>query len=80
MVEEAIERGQILGYAADVLPFEPPWKDSDENRKRAFARLIELNHTIFSPHVGGWTVESYRKISVILFDKMLKLYDIDGSF
>jgi len=52
----------------------------DENRKRAFERLMELNHTIFSPHVGGWTVESYRKISVILFDKMLKLYDIDSNF
>jgi D-3-phosphoglycerate dehydrogenase len=80
VVEEAMERGQILGFAADVLPIEPPWKDLDENRKGAFERLMELNHTIFSPHVGGWTVESYCKISVILFDKMLKLYDIDGNF
>jgi len=30
--------------------------------------------------VAGWTLESYRKISVILFDKMLKLYDIDDNF
>ena len=79
-VEEAIESSRILGFAADVLPVEPPWKDLDENRKQAFERLMELNHTIFSPHVGGWTVESYCKISVILFDKMLKLYDIDGNF
>lgn len=79
-VEKSMARGQILGFAADVLPIEPPWKDSDENRKRAFERLMELNHTIFSPHVGGWSVESYRKISVILFDKMLKLYDIDSNF
>ncbi|NBX87406.1 MAG: phosphoglycerate dehydrogenase, partial [Bacteroidetes bacterium] len=78
-VERSMNSGKILGFAADVLSVEPPWNDKDENRKLALDRLMDLNHTIFSPHVGGWTVESYRKISVILFDKMLKLYDIQSN-
>ncbi len=79
-VEGAINSGRILGFAADVLPIEPPWMDLEANRNLAFQRLSELKHVIFSPHVAGWTLESYRKISVILFDKMLKLYDIDDNF
>jgi len=78
-VERSMNSGKILGFAADVLSVEPPWNDKDENRKLALDRMMDLNHTIFSPHVGGWTVESYRKISVILFDKMLKLYDIQSN-
>jgi len=34
---------------------------------------------ILSPHVGGWTVESYQKISEVLLDKVLKLYDIPNA-
>ena len=78
-VEQAMKEGIILGFAADVLPIEPPWTDPNEGRKASLDRLMESNHTIFSPHVGGWTVESYHKISAILFDKMLKLYDIQSN-
>jgi D-3-phosphoglycerate dehydrogenase len=42
-----------------------------------FNALRKNNRVVFSPHVGGWTVESYEKISQVLLDKVLKFYDID---
>jgi D-3-phosphoglycerate dehydrogenase len=36
-----------------------------------FSYLIQANNVILSPHVGGWTTESYVKLSSILADKIL---------
>lgn len=78
LVLEALSCGRLLGFGADVLSVEPPFL-GDAAFMDVFNGLCENNRVILSPHVGGWTVESYQKISDVLFDKVLKLYDIPRS-
>ena len=34
------------------------------------AELLSHSNVIVSPHVGGWTVETYYKLSKVLADKI----------
>lgn len=70
IVERGLNTGKICGFAADVLEFEPPTQ-GDEEFQSVFLRVSQKSNVIFSPHVGGWTLESYKKISQILLDKIL---------
>lgn len=65
---EALEHGLILGAGLDVMPVEkfPALLDLDW-----FVRLKQFENVIFSPHVAGWTVESYYKLSKVLAGKIL---------
>jgi D-3-phosphoglycerate dehydrogenase len=36
--------------------------------------LIASDKVILTPHVGGWTTESYFKLSDVLADKILAFY------
>lgn len=63
--------GKLMGFAADVLPSEPPKLDN-ENDKKMLQMLSSFPNVILSPHVGGWTIESYEKISEILLRNILK--------
>jgi D-3-phosphoglycerate dehydrogenase len=76
LVVKELEAGRMLGFAADVLEYEPPLK-GDLAFIENFNALRKNNRVVLSPHVGGWTVESYEKISQVLLDKVLKFYDID---
>ena len=67
-VVSGLESGKILGFGADVLEKEPPFENL-----QSFEILRKNDSVIFTPHVGGWTVESYRRISEVLLDKILKL-------
>lgn len=63
----------ILGACLDVLEFEKASFEktlvADENP--AFKKLLEMENVLFSPHVGGWTHESFFKLSDVLADKIL---------
>jgi len=76
LVVKELEAGRILGFAADVLEYEPPLK-GDLAFIENFNALRKNNRVVLSPHVGGWTVQSYEKISQVLLDKVLKFYDIE---
>ncbi len=70
---KAIENGKVLGAGLDVLEFE---KSSFENFfqgeiPEAFQKLLASDKVILSPHVAGWTVESYYKLSDVMADKIL---------
>jgi len=69
-VLEGLRSGKILGAGLDVLEVEkfPALSDQDWYRE-----LIESEQVILSPHVAGWTVESYRKISEVLAEKLKAL-------
>lgn len=65
-----IDKGKVLGVALDVLPIEKfpllaeqPW----------YPDLISRENIILSPHVAGWTFESYYKLSAVLADKIIAL-------
>ena len=72
---KAIENGKVLGAGLDVLEFE---KASFENFFQgeipvAFQKLLASDKVILSPHVAGWTHESYYKLSAVMADKILRM-------
>ena len=64
-----LRSGRIMGLALDVLPNEKlsTWSPVE---KEFFAEIAAYPATIFSPHVAGWTTESYYKINEVLLEKI----------
>lgn len=64
-----LRTGRIKGLALDVLPNEKlaSWSPLE---KELFAEIAAYPATIFSPHVAGWTTESYFKINEVLLEKI----------
>lgn len=67
---QMIKSGKVLGCALDVLENEN-LSTLNASQENDFSFLIASKNVVLSPHIGGWTVESYRKISQILLDKLL---------
>lgn len=67
-VLKAMDQGKILGAAFDVLPVEkfPGLANQDW-----YQDLISRDNVLLSPHVAGWTFESYYKLSAFLADKII---------
>lgn len=70
-VIEAIDEKRILGACLDVLPAE---KVVEQQSQEWFSKLISLDNVVLTPHVAGWTVESYFKISKFLAEKVIASY------
>jgi D-3-phosphoglycerate dehydrogenase len=70
-----LRSGQIKGLALDVLPNEKlsSWSPTE---KELFAEIAAYPATIFSPHVAGWTTESYFKINEVLLQKIKAHYQL----
>ncbi|MGB6035476.1 MAG: NAD(P)-dependent oxidoreductase [Cryomorphaceae bacterium] len=70
---KGLDQGRIQGACLDVLEFEKKSFDlgSDE-MPEDFKRLAKSEKVILSPHVAGWTQESYLKLSSFLAEKVLK--------
>lgn len=60
-----MDSGKIRGVALDVFEKEPPFGHA------IFENLQKRPNVVFSPHVAGWTKESYQKISEILATKLI---------
>lgn len=67
-VLDAVNSGKVLGAAFDVLPVESFPALSEQSW---YQKLITHPHILLSPHIAGWTVESYYKIADVLADKVL---------
>ena len=65
-----IAKGKILGAGLDVLETEkfPTLAEQDWHDA-----LITNDKVILTPHVAGWTFDSYRKISEVLAEKLAKI-------
>ncbi|WP_316798910.1 NAD(P)-dependent oxidoreductase [Pedobacter frigidisoli] len=63
----ALASGKILGAGLDVLQTEkfPALQEADW-----YDELKKNEKVILTPHVGGWTFDSYRKISEVLAEKL----------
>jgi D-3-phosphoglycerate dehydrogenase len=70
-----LQSGQLIGLALDVLPNEQVarWSDAEKGLFRAISAFPQ---TIFSPHVAGWTHESYWKINDALIEKIKAFYQL----
>ena len=72
----SLKNGKVLGACLDVLEYEKSsfesFFDGKEEIHPDFDYLLNSEKVMLSPHVGGWTVESYFKLSNVLADKILK--------
>jgi len=70
---KALKSGSILGACLDVLEYEKSSFESffEQEIPSDFKYILESEKTLLSPHVGGWTHESYYKLSDVLADKVL---------
>jgi D-3-phosphoglycerate dehydrogenase / 2-oxoglutarate reductase len=68
--------GKILGAALDVLEYESHTFESLLLNKdnQLFNFLVNSEKVVLSPHIAGWTFESYYKMSEILADKIVTFY------
>lgn len=69
-----IRSGKINAAGLDVLQVE---KFPALAEQEWFNELKDCPNVILSPHVAGWTYESYRKISEVLAEKIKQLFAID---
>lgn len=67
-VLKGLDEGKILGAAFDVLPVEkfPALSETDW-----YKDLTSRDNVLLSPHVAGWTFDSYYKLADIVADKIL---------
>jgi D-3-phosphoglycerate dehydrogenase / 2-oxoglutarate reductase len=75
-VLDSIKQGKLLGAGLDVLETE---KFPSLAEQEWFDELRRSNKVILTPHVAGWTFESYRKISEVMADKLRELLLVHGS-
>jgi len=69
-VLNAIKQGKIIGAGLDVLEVE---KFPALGEQAWFDELKNSGKVLLSPHVAGWTFESYRKISEVMASKIKTL-------
>jgi len=69
-VLNAINQGKILGAGLDVLEVE---KFPALAEQEWFEELRKCDKVILTPHVSGWTFDSYRKLSEVLAKKLKNL-------
>lgn len=66
----ALESGRVKGACLDVLEYEETSFEKINLNQDVFNALRERDDVVFSPHVAGWTHESYIKLSSYLADKI----------
>lgn len=72
-IVEKLKDRKLLGAAMDVLEYENFSNEmsNDNTAKQELQSLFALPNTVLTPHVAGWTVESYYKLSFFLAEKIL---------
>lgn len=68
-----LKSGKVKGACLDVLEYEKTSFETlkEEDLPEAFRYLAESEKIILTPHVAGWTTESYFKLSDVLADKII---------
>jgi len=76
----ALKTGKVLGACLDVLEYEKSsfehFFSKNNTIPEDFQYLIDSENVIISPHVGGWTIESYFELSNVLLEKIKKHYGL----
>lgn len=68
-VTEALESGKIKGACLDVLENEKIGKLTAEQQE-VFDYLCASDRVVLTPHIGGWTHESYVRINKVLVEQI----------
>ena len=67
-----LDSGKIHGAALDVLSDEPISKLAD-SQEDVYKYLMESDRVLLTPHVAGWSQESYERINETLVSKIHQL-------
>lgn len=69
----ALENNKVLGAGLDVLEYENFSNEMsfDNKAKEELSKLFAMENTVLTPHVAGWTKESYYKLSYFLAKKII---------
>jgi D-3-phosphoglycerate dehydrogenase / 2-oxoglutarate reductase len=75
---EAMRSGKVKGACLDVLEYEKASLEGLETSQfpAPLNWLMQSDRTILTPHVAGWTQESYVKLSSVLADKILAWWEM----
>jgi D-3-phosphoglycerate dehydrogenase len=68
-LNEALYSKKVIGACLDVLEFEMVDFENDLNSP-ILNNLFSFDNVVFSPHVAGWTTQSYYKLSWYLAQKI----------
>ncbi len=71
-IYECMKKGLIMGVCLDVLENEK-LATLNSVQLAAFEGLKSFENVLFSPHVAGWTNESYIRINEVLVEKIRNL-------
>jgi D-3-phosphoglycerate dehydrogenase len=69
-MSDLLDSGRLAGLGLDVFPEEPLFK-KNISYSEEILKLIMRPDVLSTPHVAGWTTESYEKISLVLLQKIL---------
>lgn len=72
-LNQVLDAGILRGAVLDVLENEKFNRFSPE-QKAEFEKLANRENVIFTPHVAGWTFESYEKINEVLVKQIKKAF------
>ena len=64
-----LQSGKIRGACLDVLENEKLSMLTFE-QEEIYSQLFKMKNVVLTPHIAGWTVESYRKINEVLVNKV----------
>ena len=73
-----LDSGKIIGAALDVLEKEK-FDALTEEQQINFEELFRRKNVVLSPHVGGWTFASYKRINEVLVGKIATHYHIETA-
>lgn len=73
---KSIQNHKVKGACLDVLEHESTSFNNIQfdSLSESFRKLLKSKQVLFTPHVGGWTHESYIKLSSFLADKIEKTF------
>jgi D-3-phosphoglycerate dehydrogenase / 2-oxoglutarate reductase len=69
VLNKVLKTEKLRGAALDVLENEK-LKMMNEQERKNFQELAASKKALLTPHVGGWTFESYVRINEILVNKI----------
>lgn len=74
----ALKSGKVKAAGLDVLEYEKSSFESffEQELPSDFQYLLNAKNVLLTPHVGGWTTESYYKLSDVLADKILAKFNL----
>jgi D-3-phosphoglycerate dehydrogenase len=67
-----LKSGHLQGAILDVIEYEKKSLEGLSARPEALDALSNDERVVLSPHVAGWSHESYFKLSNVLAEKVLR--------